>query len=154
MLDFLLVIETNTAVKLWNDYSDSRCVISFVFTKFIFPQLVLLVDSSENIKKYYQRSSSAEKKTNGTTSIINNSEKTRNDLLTILDTLTSKENSSLEKLKQIKIPDIQILKQKVNIRDGVVNNLWFFRGIQTALIVFSCLRFYFFFIFNLFHKCM
>ncbi|KAF6301811.1 laminin subunit beta 4 [Rhinolophus ferrumequinum] len=72
-----------------------------------------IVDSSENIKKYYQRSSSAEKKTNGTTSIINNSEKTRNDLLTILDTLTSKENSSLEKLKQIKIPDIQMLKQKV-----------------------------------------
>ncbi|KAM5204002.1 laminin subunit beta-4-like, partial [Hipposideros larvatus] len=74
---------------------------------------VLLVDSSENIKKSYQRSSSAEKKTNETASIINNSEKTRNDLLTILDTLTSKENLSLEKLKQIEIPDVQALKQKV-----------------------------------------
>lgn len=69
--------------------------------------------TEENIKKYYQRSSSAEKKTNKTASIIDHSEKTRNDLLTILDTLASKENLSLEKLKQIKIPDIQILKQKV-----------------------------------------
>ncbi|KAJ8778657.1 hypothetical protein J1605_013334 [Eschrichtius robustus] len=41
-----------------------------------------------------------------------NSEKNRNDLLTILDTLTSKENLSLEKLKQIKIPDIQIWHEK------------------------------------------
>lgn len=73
------------------------------------------IDFSENIKKYYHRSSSAEKRISKTTSIINNSEKTRIDLLTILDTLTSKENLSLEKLKQIKIPDIQILKEKVNI---------------------------------------
>ncbi|XP_039705052.1 laminin subunit beta-4 isoform X1 [Pteropus medius] len=72
-----------------------------------------IMDFSENIKKYYQRSLSAEKKTNETTSIISNSEKIRNDLLTILDTLTSKENLSLENLKQIKIPDIQILKEKV-----------------------------------------
>ncbi|ELK01304.1 Laminin subunit beta-4, partial [Pteropus alecto] len=72
-----------------------------------------IMDFSENIKKYYQRSLSAEKKTNGTTSIISNSEKIRNDLLTILDTLTSKANLSLENLKQIKIPDIQILKEKV-----------------------------------------
>ncbi|KAB0394765.1 hypothetical protein E2I00_006734, partial [Balaenoptera physalus] len=59
------------------------------------------------------RALSAEKKTNETTSFIDNSEKNRNDLLTILDTLTSKENLSLEKLKQIKIPDIQILHEKV-----------------------------------------
>ncbi|XP_035866682.1 laminin subunit beta-4 isoform X1 [Phyllostomus discolor] len=72
-----------------------------------------IMDFSENIKKYYHRSSSAEKKISEITSIINNSEKTRIDLLNILDTLTSKENSSLEKLKQIKIPDIQILKEKV-----------------------------------------
>ncbi|XP_070280772.1 laminin subunit beta-4 [Myotis yumanensis] len=72
-----------------------------------------IMDFSENIKKYYHRSSSAEKRISETTSIINNSEKTRIDLLTILDTLTSKENLSLEKLKQIKIPDIQILKEKV-----------------------------------------
>ena len=73
------------------------------------------IDSSENIKKYYHRSSSAEKKINEITSTINNSEKNRIDLLNILDTLTSKENVSLEKLKQIKIPDMQILKEKVNI---------------------------------------
>nr|KAF6319658.1 laminin subunit beta 4 [Myotis myotis] len=72
-----------------------------------------IMDFSENIKKYYHRSSSAEKRISETTSITNNSEKTRIDLLTILDTLTSKENLSLEKLKQIKIPDIQILKEKV-----------------------------------------
>ncbi|XP_008565583.1 PREDICTED: laminin subunit beta-4 [Galeopterus variegatus] len=72
-----------------------------------------IMDSSENIKKYYHISSSAEKKTNETSSIINNSENTRNGLLTILDTLTSKGNLSLEKLKQIKIPDIQILNEKV-----------------------------------------
>ncbi|KAM9077023.1 LOW QUALITY PROTEIN: laminin subunit beta-4 [Megaptera novaeangliae] len=71
-----------------------------------------IMDSSKNIKKYYQ-SSSAEKKTNETTSIIE-TEKNRNDLLTILDTLTSKENLSLEKLKQIKIPDIQILHEKLS----------------------------------------
>ncbi|KAF5912271.1 hypothetical protein HPG69_013438, partial [Diceros bicornis minor] len=58
-----------------------------------------IMDSSENIKKYYQRSSSAEKEINETTSIIN--------------TLASKENLSLEKLKQIKIPDIQMLNEKV-----------------------------------------
>ncbi|VTJ78438.1 Hypothetical predicted protein, partial [Marmota monax] len=70
-------------------------------------------DSLENIKKYYRISSSAEKKTNETGSIINNSVNTRTSLLTILDTLTSKENLPLEKLKQIKIPDIQILNEKV-----------------------------------------
>uniref|UniRef100_A0A2K6GEB6 Laminin subunit beta 4 n=1 Tax=Propithecus coquereli TaxID=379532 RepID=A0A2K6GEB6_PROCO len=59
-----------------------------------------IVDSSENIKKYYHISLSAEKKTNETSSIINNSENTRNDSLTILDTLTSKGNLSLEKLKR------------------------------------------------------
>ncbi|XP_046526448.1 laminin subunit beta-4 isoform X1 [Equus quagga] len=72
-----------------------------------------IVDSLESIKKYYQSSSYAEKETNETTLIINNSEKTRNDLLTNLDTLTSKGNLSREKLKQIKIPDIQILNEKV-----------------------------------------
>ncbi|KAM5187288.1 laminin subunit beta-4 [Callospermophilus lateralis] len=70
-------------------------------------------DSLENIKKYYHISSSAEKKTNETSSIINNSVNTRTSLLTILDTLTSKENLSMEKLKQYKIPDIQILNEKV-----------------------------------------
>ncbi|XP_007943246.1 laminin subunit beta-4 [Orycteropus afer afer] len=72
-----------------------------------------IMDSSENIKKYYQISSSAEEKTNEITSIINNSESTRNDLLAILDRVTSTGNLSLEKLKQIKIPDIQILNEKV-----------------------------------------
>ncbi|KAK2096444.1 Laminin subunit beta-4 [Saguinus oedipus] len=72
-----------------------------------------IVDSSENIKKYYHISSSAEKKINETGSTINASANTRNDLLTILDTLTSKGNLSLEKLKQIKIPNIQILNEKV-----------------------------------------
>uniref|UniRef100_A0A7N5K8M0 Laminin subunit beta 4 n=1 Tax=Ailuropoda melanoleuca TaxID=9646 RepID=A0A7N5K8M0_AILME len=72
-----------------------------------------IMDSSENIKKHYQRSSSAEKKSNETTSIIKNSEKTRNDSLTIFDTLASKQNLSLEKLKQITVPDIQILNEKV-----------------------------------------
>ncbi|XP_036926552.1 laminin subunit beta-4 isoform X1 [Sturnira hondurensis] len=72
-----------------------------------------IMDSSENIKKHYHRSSSAEKKISEITSIINNSEKTRTDLLNILDTLTSKKNLSLKKLKQIKMPDIQILKKKV-----------------------------------------
>ncbi|PNJ29897.1 LAMB4 isoform 6, partial [Pongo abelii] len=72
-----------------------------------------IVDSSENIKKYYHISSSAEKQINETSSTINTSANTRNDLLTILDTLTSKGNLSLERLKQIKIPDIQILNEKV-----------------------------------------
>uniref|UniRef100_M3Z3G3 Laminin subunit beta 4 n=1 Tax=Mustela putorius furo TaxID=9669 RepID=M3Z3G3_MUSPF len=72
-----------------------------------------ITDSSEDIKRHYQTSSSAEKKSNETISIIKNSEKTRNDLLTIFDTLTSKQNSSLEKLKQIMVPDIQRLKEKV-----------------------------------------
>lgn len=90
------------------------------FRKIYFTSIHVDIDSLENIKKYYQRSLSAEKKTNETTSIISNSEKIRNDLLTILDTLTSKENLSLENLKQIKIPTIQILKEKVNIHDDVV----------------------------------
>nr|XP_025728478.1 laminin subunit beta-4-like [Callorhinus ursinus] len=72
-----------------------------------------IMDYSENIKKHYQRSSSAEKKSSETTSIIKNSEKTRNDLLTIFDMLTSKQNLSLEELKQITLPDIQILNEKV-----------------------------------------
>ncbi|KAI5194349.1 Laminin Subunit Beta-4 [Manis pentadactyla] len=72
-----------------------------------------IMDVSENIKKYYQRSLSAEKKTNETTAIINNSEKTRRDLRTIVDTLTATGNLSLEKLKQIKIPNSQILYEKV-----------------------------------------
>ncbi|XP_057586299.1 laminin subunit beta-4 isoform X2 [Hippopotamus amphibius kiboko] len=71
-----------------------------------------IMDSSKNIKKYYQSSLSAEKNINEATSIVNNSEKSRNDLLNILDTLTSKENLSLEKLKQVKIPDAQILHEK------------------------------------------
>ena len=78
------------------------------------------VDFSKNIKKYYQSSLSTEKKTNETTSIINNSKNTRNDFLHILDTLTSKEDLSLEKLKQIKIPNIQILQEKVNVHDSIV----------------------------------
>lgn len=72
-----------------------------------------LFDFSKDIKKYYQSSLSTEKKINETTSIINNSKSTRNDLLSILDTLTSKEDLSLEKLQQIKIPNIQILQEKV-----------------------------------------
>uniref|UniRef100_A0A8C3WP70 Laminin subunit beta 4 n=1 Tax=Catagonus wagneri TaxID=51154 RepID=A0A8C3WP70_9CETA len=72
-----------------------------------------IMDSSESIRKYYESSVSAERKINDTTAMTSNSEKTRNDLLTILDTLTSKGNLTLEKLKQIKIPDIQILKKKV-----------------------------------------
>ncbi|KAF3819019.1 hypothetical protein GH733_013169 [Mirounga leonina] len=77
------------------------------------PRNASIMDYSENIKKHYQRSSSAEKKSSETTSIIKNSEKNRNDLLTIFDTLTSKQNLSLEKLKQITVPDIQILNEKV-----------------------------------------
>ncbi|XP_006859338.1 PREDICTED: laminin subunit beta-4 [Chrysochloris asiatica] len=72
-----------------------------------------IIDSSKNIKKYYQMSSSAEKETNDTSSVINNSESIRNDLLAILETVTSTGNRSLEKLKQIKIPDIQTLNEKV-----------------------------------------
>ncbi|KAF4020071.1 hypothetical protein G4228_011820 [Cervus hanglu yarkandensis] len=72
-----------------------------------------LINFSKDIKKYYQSSLSTEKKMNETTSIINNSKSTRNDLLSILDTLTSKEDLSLEKLQQIKIPNIQILQEKV-----------------------------------------
>ncbi|XP_040328880.1 laminin subunit beta-4 [Herpailurus yagouaroundi] len=72
-----------------------------------------IMDPSETIKKHYQRSSSAEKKVTETTSIIKNSEKTRNDLHSMFDTLSSKENLSLEKLKQITVPDIQILVEKV-----------------------------------------
>ncbi|XP_042540732.1 laminin subunit beta-4 [Dipodomys spectabilis] len=72
-----------------------------------------IIDSSENITKYYHISESAEKKTNETSSIINNSENTRNNLLTILDTVTSKEDLLLRKLEQIKVPDIQKLNEKV-----------------------------------------
>lgn len=94
---------------------------NFICLQRIYLTLICVhVDSLESIKKYYQSSSYAEKETNETTLIINNSEKTRNDLLTNLDTLTSKGNLSREKLKQIKIPDIQILNEKVNIHYGVV----------------------------------
>ncbi|XP_008050704.1 laminin subunit beta-4 [Carlito syrichta] len=72
-----------------------------------------ILDFSENIKRYYHMSSSAGKKINETSSILKNSESTRNDLFTILNTLTSKGNLTLEKLKQIKIPDIQMLNEKV-----------------------------------------
>ncbi|KAG8508491.1 Laminin subunit beta-4 [Galemys pyrenaicus] len=72
-----------------------------------------IMDFLKNIRNYYQRSSSAKKKSNDTISVINNAQKTRNDLLTIFDTLSLKGNLSLEKLKQIKIPDIQILNEKV-----------------------------------------
>ncbi|XP_037374552.1 laminin subunit beta-4 [Talpa occidentalis] len=72
-----------------------------------------IMDFVKNIRNYYQRSSSTEKKTNDAISIINNSQETRNDLLTIFDALSSRGNLSLEKLKQIQIPDIQILNEKV-----------------------------------------
>lgn len=78
-----------------------------------------IMDSSESIKPYYESSLSAERKTNDTTAMTRHSEKTRNDFLTTLDTLTSKGNSTLEKLKQIKIPDIQILKEKVCGEQGL-----------------------------------
>ncbi|XP_012576215.1 PREDICTED: laminin subunit beta-4 [Condylura cristata] len=77
-----------------------------------------IMGKRENIRNYHQRSSSTEKETNDTISIINNSQKIRNDLITIFDTLSSKGNLSLEKLKQIKIPDTQILHEKV-CRGGV-----------------------------------
>ncbi|XP_077022718.1 laminin subunit beta-4 isoform X2 [Tamandua tetradactyla] len=77
-----------------------------------------IMDYSENIKKHYQISSSAEKKSKEATSILNNSENTRNALLTILHTLSEKGNMSLEKLKQIEIPSIQILNEKVCGRPG------------------------------------
>ncbi|TEA39878.1 hypothetical protein DBR06_SOUSAS32610004, partial [Sousa chinensis] len=41
-----------------------------------------------------------------------------------INTLTSKENLSLEKLKQIRIPDIQTLHEKVNIHDSIVKLSW------------------------------
>lgn len=90
------------------------------FHKLYLTSICVDVDFSENLNKYYQRSLSAEKKTKKTTCIINNSKKTRNDSLTLLDTLTSKEHLLLEKLKQNKIPAMQILKQKVNIHDRIV----------------------------------
>ena len=90
------------------------------FHKIYLTSIGVDVDFSKNIKKYYQSSLSTEKKTNETTSIINNSQNTRNDFLRILDTLTSKEDLSLEKLKQIKIPNIQILQEKVNVHDSIV----------------------------------
>ena len=90
------------------------------FHKIYLTSIGVDVDFSKNIKKYYQSSLSTEKKTNETTSIINNSKNTRNDFLCILDTLTSKEDLSLEKLKQIKIPNIQILQEKVNVHDSIV----------------------------------
>ncbi|XP_008828933.1 laminin subunit beta-4 [Nannospalax galili] len=71
-----------------------------------------IMDASENIKKFYNISTTAEMKTNESSSIVNNSENTRISSLTVLETLTSKENL-LEKLKQIKIPDIQVLNEKV-----------------------------------------
>ncbi|KAM9699005.1 LOW QUALITY PROTEIN: laminin subunit beta-4 [Dama dama] len=79
-----------------------------------------LMNFSNDIKKYYQSSLPTEKKINEITSIINNSKNTMNDLLSILDTLTSKEDLSLEKLQQIKIPNIQILQEKMNIHDSIV----------------------------------
>lgn len=102
------------------------------------------VDSSENIKKHYQRSSSAEKKSNETTSIIKNSEKTRNDSLTIFDTLASKQNLSLEKLKQITVPDIQILNEKVNIHNGVVKAVVISAWYTNLFNCISCFALYFF----------
>ncbi|XP_073921097.1 laminin subunit beta-4 isoform X3 [Castor canadensis] len=73
---------------------------------------VLNASIMETIKKCSHISSSAEKNTEESSFIINNSENTRNDSLTILDTLISKE-SLLEKLQQIKMPNIQILNEKV-----------------------------------------
>ncbi|XP_006882698.1 PREDICTED: laminin subunit beta-4 [Elephantulus edwardii] len=77
-----------------------------------------IMDASEDIKKYHQISTSAEKKINEAILIINISENTRNDSLHILDTVMSTGNISLEKLKQIKIPDIQILNEKVCGKPG------------------------------------
>ena len=90
------------------------------FHKIYLTSIRVDVDFSKDIKKYHQSSLSTEKKINETTSIINNSKNTRNDLLSILDTLTSKEDLSLEKLQQIKIPNIQILQEKVNSHDSIV----------------------------------
>ncbi|XP_075413483.1 laminin subunit beta-4-like [Tenrec ecaudatus] len=67
--------------------------------------------------KYFQMSFSAEKKSNETSSTLSNSENTRNDSLRILDAVTAAGNL-LEKLKQIKIPDIQTLNEKVCGKPG------------------------------------
>lgn len=146
-----MVVETKTLVKLGNDCLDNQHIISFVLTKLNLTSICIHVDSSENIKKHYQRSLSAEKKINETTSIIKNSEKIRNDLLTIFDRLSSKENSSLEKLQQITVPDIQILNKKVNIHDGVIEVFVVSAFHTNTFNCISCLAFYFLFIL---YKCV
>ncbi|XP_074050024.1 laminin subunit beta-4 isoform X2 [Macrotis lagotis] len=78
------------------------------------------IRDASNIKKYYQMSLSGEQKINETTLIIKHSENTRKDLLTMINGLTSKANFSMEKLKQIQTPDIQILNEKVC---GIPGNL-------------------------------
>ncbi|XP_060052389.1 laminin subunit beta-4 [Erinaceus europaeus] len=72
-----------------------------------------ITESLKNIKQYYQISSSAEVIVSRTISIINNSVKTRNDSLTMVDALSSKGNLSLEQLKKLRLPDIQMLNEKV-----------------------------------------
>ncbi|XP_027694673.1 laminin subunit beta-4 isoform X2 [Vombatus ursinus] len=71
------------------------------------------IRDASKIKKYYQMSLSMEQKINETTLIMKHSENTRNDLLTMIDGLTSKADFSLEKLKQIQTPDIQKLNEKI-----------------------------------------
>ncbi|XP_027694668.1 laminin subunit beta-4 isoform X1 [Vombatus ursinus] len=78
------------------------------------------IRDASKIKKYYQMSLSMEQKINETTLIMKHSENTRNDLLTMIDGLTSKADFSLEKLKQIQTPDIQKLNEKVC---GIPGNL-------------------------------
>ncbi|KAM6202282.1 laminin subunit beta-4 [Rhynchocyon petersi] len=94
-----------------------------------------ILDASENIKKYHRVSSSAEKKIKETIPIINISENTRNDLLTIFDTVMLTGNVSLEKLKQIKIPDIQILNEKkVQETETMLQSLYSqFQGLKTQI---------------------
>lgn len=66
----------------------------------------------------------------------------------MFDMLSSKENLSLEKLKQITVPDIQILIEKVNIHEGVVKvfvvSTWYtdlFSCMSPSYILFSYLCF-------------
>ncbi|KAM8821354.1 laminin subunit beta-4 [Eudromia elegans] len=72
-----------------------------------------LKEAVNNIRKYFEISLLAKKKTSGTIPITGYSEHTRKSVLAMLDNLALKESDVQEQLKVIKIPNIQILNEKV-----------------------------------------
>ncbi|XP_048357993.1 laminin subunit beta-4 isoform X2 [Sphaerodactylus townsendi] len=99
---------------------DADHLLEFLQKKFELHHSISYIHHQDSLNKIwnsYQTTLSSGERTTRIKSIINDSGKTRDVILAMLDDLVSKENTKLDKMKMFEIADIQNLSEKVkNIR--------------------------------------